>query len=96
MECEQVHDGDARSRPKKAKPDKRRARGRNVTPADTSDDKALEIVWGVAAIARIIKRTQRQTYHLLEKGHLPAKKIGSRWCAVPGRLKDHLLGVGSL
>lgn len=41
----------------------------------------LEIIWGVDAIAAALGRTTRQTYHLLESGHLAAaKKIGGKWC----------------
>lgn len=40
-----------------------------------------ELVWGASAIARIIGRTDRQTFHLLQSGELPAKKVGDRWVA---------------
>ena len=42
---------------------------------------AQDLVWGVAAIAVEIGRNPRQTFHMLEQGKLPAKKIGGRWCA---------------
>jgi hypothetical protein len=41
----------------------------------------LDILWGVAAIGKEINRNPRQTFHLLETGKLPAKKVGGRWCA---------------
>lgn len=46
-------------------------------------DKAekIPLLWGVSAIAGEIGRTPRQTHHMLEQGHLPAKKVGGRWCA---------------
>jgi len=44
-------------------------------------------VWGVKAISALINRTPRQTYHLLEKGLLPAKKVGDQWTAIPSRLR---------
>ena len=34
--------------------------------------------WGCRAISKIIGRTERQTFHLLEGGHLPARKVGKR------------------
>lgn len=40
-----------------------------------------EIVWGAKGCAPIIGRTERQTFHLLEAGKLPAVKIGGRWAA---------------
>jgi hypothetical protein len=50
-----------------------------------SDGAALELagdlIWGVAGIGREIGRNARQTFHLLENGRLPAKKVGGRWCA---------------
>ncbi|MFC5384389.1 DNA-binding protein [Aquamicrobium segne] len=45
-----------------------------------------DIVWGAAAIAKVINRTPRQTYGLLETGALPAKKIGGQWAASKQKL----------
>jgi hypothetical protein len=47
-----------------------------IEQIDTAD-----IVWGAAAIAKLINRGDdvRRTYYLLEKGHLPAKKLGRVW-----------------
>jgi hypothetical protein len=39
-----------------------------------------DILWGCEAIAAAIGRSTRATFHLLENGQLPAKKIGGRWC----------------
>jgi hypothetical protein len=44
-------------------------------------------VWGVAAIAEICGLRPKQTYHMLERGYLPAKKVGGRWAAMPSRLR---------
>ncbi|WP_287053754.1 DNA-binding protein [Mesorhizobium sp.] len=41
----------------------------------------LGLVWGCQAIAKVIERTPRQTFNMLEKGELPAKKVGGRWVA---------------
>lgn len=38
----------------------------------------LDLVWGAEAIAKIIGRSQRATFHMLESGELPAKKVGGR------------------
>ncbi len=54
------------------------------------DDSMLEsdLLWGVRPISRTINRTERQTFHLLESGLLPATKIGGRWCTSRTRLKE--------
>ena len=41
----------------------------------------IDLVWGVSAIAKLIGRSDRQTYDMLAGGHLPAKQIGNRWVA---------------
>jgi hypothetical protein len=42
--------------------------------------RTIRIVWGVAAIARAIGRTERSVYPLVETGQLPgAKRIGGKW-----------------
>lgn len=46
----------------------------------------IELVWGGEAIAKLIGRTPRITFHLLEKGELPAKKVGGRWVAERSKL----------
>lgn len=42
------------------------------------NDKNPDIVWGAAAIGAVIGRTERQASYLLERGLLPAKRIGGR------------------
>jgi len=49
---------------------------RNQSPHESPD-----VIWGAEAIGKEINRTPRQTWHLLEKGHLPARKIGGLWAA---------------
>ncbi len=48
----------------------------------------LDVIWGVAAIAQVIGRTPRQTYHALEKGALPAQKVAGRWCVSRRKLEQ--------
>lgn len=43
------------------------------TPAKNPD-----AVWGAAEIGAVIGRTERQASYLLERGLLPAKRIGGR------------------
>jgi hypothetical protein len=49
-------------------------------------------VWGAGQIAKVINRSTRVTFYLLETGKLPARKIGGRWTASRARLKEHLVG----
>jgi len=46
----------------------------------------IELVWGCADIAKVIGRSARATFHMLDKGELPAKKVGGRWVAERGKL----------
>ena len=50
-----------------------------------------EFVWGTEAIAKIIGRSPRQTYHLLAGGKLKTpKKVGGIWCANRAALRREL------
>lgn len=51
-----------------------------------SADGDMELIWGVSGIAKLIGRTDRQTFHMLSKGNLPAKQVGNRWVAERGKL----------
>lgn len=56
---------------------------------------ALDIVWGCKAIAKAIGRTERATFHMLEKGTLPgARKVAGRWCFSPGLFAVHMAASG--
>ncbi len=63
-----------------------------LTEADLSADLSNDLLWGVAAIAKAIGRTERQTFHLLSKNLLPARKIGGRYCAARSTLRKCLTG----
>jgi hypothetical protein len=49
----------------------------NVNKADNLQD----LIWEASAIAKFIGRSTRQTFCMLEKGVLPAKKVNGRWVA---------------
>mgnify|MGYP007051651346 CR=1 FL=1 len=51
-----------------------------------------DIVWEVAEIAKVIGRSERQTFYLLNTGRLPGKKIGGRWVASKRKLLEAVLG----
>ena len=59
-------------------------------PVENED--APDLVWGCAAIAKVIGRSERSTFHMLERRLLPAKRIGGRWCASRRRLLAALTG----
>ncbi|EJC69375.1 hypothetical protein Rleg5DRAFT_5166 [Rhizobium leguminosarum bv. viciae WSM1455] len=45
-------------------------------------NESLDLIWGVEEIADLIGRTERQTYHMIKKGHLPmVKQVGERYVA---------------
>lgn len=57
------------------------------------DDKPLELIWGAAAIAKVIGRNRRQTFWMLEQDQIPAaKKVGGKWVADCGKLREFFLG----
>jgi hypothetical protein len=58
----------------------------------TEAENKLELVWGGEAIAQLIGRTRRQTFHMLDNGELPAKKVGGRWVAERGQLIRFFIG----
>jgi hypothetical protein len=49
-------------------------------------------LYGAPAISREIQRSMSQTYYALERGFLPATKMGSIWVSTPRRLRDWLNG----
>ena len=59
------------------------------------DGISLDLVWGVGAIAKLIGRTERQTFHLVQSGQLPAKKVGNRWVAERGKLREFFRQVAA-
>jgi hypothetical protein len=59
-------------------------------PIKDSDQGPPDIVWGTNAIAAVIGRNQRQTFWMLEKGHLPARKVGGKWVASRKKLLEVL------
>ena len=54
------------------------------------DESPSDLVWGAGAIAKVIGRSERSTFHLLEKQLLPARRVGGRWVASRRKLIDVL------
>ena len=52
----------------------------------------LDLIWGVAEIAKLLGRTERQTYHMIQSGHLPmVKQVGERYVASRRKLIDFFM-----
>lgn len=47
----------------------------------------FKLIWGAKAIAQTIDRDPRAVFSMLEKGLLPAKKVGRRWVAQEALLR---------
>jgi hypothetical protein len=58
-------------------------------------DTESDVIWGADEIGRVIGRTARQTFHLLETGCLPARKLGGRWCASRRKILAAVVGDDS-
>ncbi len=61
----------------------------------TSAEKAtepLDPIWGAKAIGEEIHRSPRATFHLLEKGAIPGRKVGNLWVSSRQELRRVLFG----
>jgi hypothetical protein len=63
-------------------------------PANHRREDPIDVIWGIAEIAKVIRRSERQTYHLVATGKLPVKKFGARYCASRRALQE-LFGAGA-
>jgi hypothetical protein len=61
---------------------------KNAETENIGDD----LLWGVEAISREIKRPIKKTYYGLERGHIDAKKVGAIWVASRRKLRAQLIG----
>ena len=53
------------------------------------------MIWGVTAIAAYIKRTERQTYHLIQTKQIPTQKVGAIVTGRRSKIRARLLGEES-
>lgn len=52
-----------------------------------------DLIWGIAEIAKVIGRTERQTYHMVASGSLPVvKQVGQRYVASRSKLIAFFMG----
>jgi hypothetical protein len=58
---------------------------------DLSDD----LVWGAEAIAEALNQKVRPVYYKLERGLIPAGKIGDQWVASRRTLREHFTRITS-
>jgi len=63
-----------------------------VGTSPPSEPPQLRPIWGAEAIGKLIKRSERQTFYLLEQGAIPARKIGGLWCAEENELRRFITG----
>jgi hypothetical protein len=59
---------------------------------NSAADAESDIVWGAVEIGKVINRSPRAAFHLLENGRLPARKTGRLWSASRRRLLEYLAG----
>ncbi|CAH0133348.1 hypothetical protein SRABI05_00103 [Agrobacterium fabrum] len=59
----------------------------------SSPDKTdtLDLIWGAEEIGKVIGRSTRVTFDMLDKGQLPAKKVHGRWVIARQKLIDFFL-----
>lgn len=58
-------------------------------PSSIAEDR----LGGVAQIATFTGETVRRTQYLLERGLIPAGKVGNRWVASKRRLREHFAAL---
>jgi predicted DNA-binding transcriptional regulator AlpA len=47
-----------------------------------NEPEKMDLIWGVGEIGNLIGRSYRQTYHMIQRGHLPmVKQVGERYVA---------------
>jgi hypothetical protein len=73
-----------------AKPKHRRQHAADTAPEHPAI--AGDLIWGAAAIGAEIGVGERRAYYLLDRGHIPARRVGSIWCASRRQLRDALCG----
>ena len=67
-------------------------RQQKETHLQDEDNAFDDLLWGVEEIAAYIKRTPRQTYHLIQTKQIPTQKVGAIHTARRSKLRARLLG----
>lgn len=56
------------------------------------NEQALDLIWGVEGIGKLIGRTYQQTYHMIREGHLPmVRQLGERYVASRAKLIEFFM-----
>lgn len=55
-------------------------------PESNTETSSIELIWGAAEIAKVIGRSPRSVFYMLDNNELPARKVGGRWVAERGKL----------
>jgi hypothetical protein len=48
-----------------------------------------DLIWGIRGIAEEIGKSERQAFHMVDTGAIPAAKVGGRVVASRARLREH-------
>ncbi len=64
-------------------------------PQETTEHPTLadDLLWGAGAIGRELGIPERKVFYQLERGNLPAKKIGGLWVSSRTKLRELFHGV---
>jgi len=57
---------------------------------EVTAENTQQFLWGAAAIAKAIGVSRRRAFYLLERGYIPARKIGDSWVAEASQLREAL------
>jgi hypothetical protein len=57
--------------------------------AKTANPLGGDLLFGAEAISKEIGQSVRKTFYLLEKGLLPAGKVGGQWVGSSGTIREH-------
>ena len=66
--------------------------GADETRDAAPDHKGDKLLWGAKAIAKEIDAELRPTFHLLERGYVPAGKVGNTWVTTRFRQREFFDG----
>ena len=56
---------------------------------EATEPATMDLIWGAAAIGKVINRTPKQVFHMLESGHIPpARKLGGKWVVSERQLRE--------
>jgi hypothetical protein len=69
-----------------------RGLGTGGNPENPGGPPDNDIVWGAREIGRVINRSERQVFHLIELGVLPVKKLHGIYSASARRLREAVAG----